>query len=195
MGQHTDAVNAWEKATAEARDAAYAARSKAREDYDAKRVELRYAGIYTVATMEGVVEARETAFIAADAAMADAIDSAWKALGAAVAGDPLAEWIVNNCRDRSFEAAGVLRLLPATLAELDAYAESEEWCHEWNEYRQRAIGAGVLTETPITAARRAVHDFVNGLCCPVGRSLAADLDALLDAMINASNSPAEQVDA
>lgn len=195
MGQHTDAVNAWEKATAEARDAADAVRSKAREDYDAKRVELRYAGIYTVATMEGVVEARETAFIAADAAMADAIDSAWKALGAAVAGDPLAEWIVNNCRDRSFEAAGVLRLLPATLAELDAYAESEEWCHEWNEYRQRAIGAGVLTETPITGARKAVHDFVNGLCCHMTRSQANELNGLLDALINASNSPAEQVDA
>lgn len=186
MGQHTDAVNAWEKATAEARVAAAAVRSKAREDYDAKSVELRYAGTYTAAAMEGVDEARETAFIAADDAMADAIDSAWKALGAAVAGDPLAEWIINNCRGRSFEAVGILRLLPATLAELDAHAESEEWCSEWDKYRQRAIGAGVLTETPIVGARKAVHDFVNDLCCHMSRSQASNLNGLLDAFAAAN---------
>lgn len=192
MGQHIDAVDTWEKTIRTARNASTEARRKAREDCEAARGELRARGDYTADEMYDPMRRREAALQAADEAMADAIDSAWKALGAAVAGDPLAEWIINNCRNNSYEAAGVIRLLPATLAELDAYAESEEWCSTWSEYRSRAIRDGVLDMPPNTGARRAVHDFVNGLCCPMDARQANAFDGLLDVMISASTAPAEQ---
>lgn len=158
MGQHDDAIDTWEKTIRTARDASTETRRKAREEYEAALIELRYRGDYTTDEMSALASRRDAAHDAAEKAMADAIDGAWKALGAAVTGDPLAEWIINNCRDNIYEAAGVIRLLPATLAELDAYAESEEWCSTWTDYRGRAIRDGVINAPANTGARRAVHD-------------------------------------
>lgn len=68
---------------------------------------------------------------------------AWKALKTAA--DPLVRWIAENCEDYRFEAAFVLRALPASMDELDALARENGWCGMWGGFRRQAEQAGVLS--------------------------------------------------
>lgn len=67
---------------------------------------------------------------------------AWQALKTAA--DPLVRWIAENCEDYRFEAASVLRALPASMDELDALARENGWCGMWGGFRRQAEQAGVL---------------------------------------------------
>lgn len=76
--------------------------------------------------------------------------TAWDALKASQ--DPLVRWIAENCGEFAGSAVLILEALPAPMEALDAIADMEEWCGEWNDFRQQAADAGVLpsakTEVP-----------------------------------------------
>ena len=54
--------------------------------------------------------------------------------------DPLVTWIAQNALPyHREEATEILRLLPATLAALDAYAKTRDWCGAWEDLREQAV--------------------------------------------------------
>ncbi len=68
-------------------------------------------------------------------------DAAWATLRASEV--PLVRWIAENCEEFPDEALEVLRVLPASLMELDVLAREAGWCGIWDRFRARAIEAGV----------------------------------------------------
>jgi hypothetical protein len=69
--------------------------------------------------------------------------AAWQRL--ATSGDQLVAWIATNVDvDYQHQAIKILRELPAPLGKLDKIAGAEGWCHIWEDYRTRAIAAGVV---------------------------------------------------
>jgi hypothetical protein len=85
----------------------------------------------------------------------EAIHAAWNALKGS--DNPLVAWIAEHCHEYREHAETVLRVLPATEAELDAIAAEGDWCSVWNSFKDRAIEAGVMPGyTPPPPAQKAV---------------------------------------
>ncbi|MDG4857097.1 hypothetical protein P8605_02805 [Streptomyces sp. T-3] len=120
---------------------------------------------------------------------------AWGTLTAS--SDPLVKWIAENCADHCEEARCVLGILPATVDEIDDLAEREGWCRVWEDYRQRALDAGVLPgTTPPTQAMNAVFEQIDEEnCCRMSsnsrRRIRRALDALIQESLAAAASAAE----
>ncbi|MFI9835207.1 hypothetical protein ACIHIX_46975 [Streptomyces sp. NPDC051913] len=119
----------------------------------------------------------------AQAACDEARQAAWDALKAS--GDPLVKWIAENCDGHQEQARHVLTALPATVGELDDLADEKDWCTVWDDFRQRAIEAGVIPGvTPPSRARTAVFDRINEeSCCHLGPRARRRVDKALDALI------------
>lgn len=93
-----------------------------------------------------------------------AIDTAWKNI-ATQANDPLVTWIIDNCSEYHDAASLIIDLLPAALERLDEFAEEEGWCGTWDDFRERAIKAGVIAVPPEPSEeRKAVYGYVDSLC-------------------------------
>lgn len=180
MGQYTDAADAFPQALGVARAARVAAQRTARENYTDVRSRHYHAGTFTPAVEDETRNLRDAAFNAADAAYRRALDDAWTELGKAVTGDPLGEWIIAECGQYKVEAAQVIRLLPASLRDLDALADDQDWCDVWSEFRRRALRAGVISEYAIADERKALHTFANNICCGLSPRQTVELDRLLD---------------
>ncbi|MFC8350830.1 hypothetical protein [Streptomyces sp. NPDC057280] len=120
---------------------------------------------------------------AAQTAYQDALEGAWDGLKAS--GDPLVKWIAENCDDYREQARQVLTALPATVGELDDLADEKDWCTVWDDFRQRAIEAGVMPGvTPPSPARRAVFERIDEeSCCHLGPRARRHIDKALDALI------------
>jgi len=58
-------------------------------------------------------------------------------------GDPMITWIASNCKEYMTEAAEVLKILPATSAELQKLAKDKSFCTAWDGLVQQAQHAGV----------------------------------------------------
>jgi hypothetical protein len=71
--------------------------------------------------------------------------AAWQNISTSV-NDPLVSWIIKECAGYKTEALEVLRVLPASLSELDEYASHAGWCGDWTEFRTKALKAGVIAE-------------------------------------------------
>lgn len=112
-----------------------------------------------------------------------AINEAWNKLSQS--SDPLVRWIEENCKEYQGYAIQVLKALPATLEELDALAEGEDWCNIWDQFRDRAVEAGVMPGyTPLSAARHAVFQQITKESCDhLGPAAKRRINALLDALL------------
>jgi len=66
---------------------------------------------------------------------------AWEALKC---GDPLVDWIIDNCEDYQEQALEILALLPVSIEILDDYAAEQGWCETWQDLLDAAERAGVL---------------------------------------------------
>ena len=73
-------------------------------------------------------------------------NEAWNAL--TQSSEPLVRFIAENCKDYQSYAVEVLRVLPATVDELDELADDQDWCHIWNQFRDRAVEQGLFGEIP-----------------------------------------------
>jgi hypothetical protein len=78
----------------------------------------------------------------------------------ATSDNTLVKWIADNCKGYQDYADEILRLLPATRDELDAYAASREWCREWNNLADRAVADGVFPEDTTPPALKEVRRYV-----------------------------------
>lgn len=119
----------------------------------------------------------------AEVACEDALEAAWDALKASR--DPLVKWIAENCDGHQEQARYVLTALPATVGELDDLADEKDWCTVWDDFRQRAIEAGVMPGvTPPSRARTAVFERIDEeSCCRLGPRARRRVDKALDALI------------
>lgn len=113
-----------------------------------------------------------------------AINEAWNKLGQTTT-DPLVRFIVAECKEYQNRAVQVLEILPATVEQLDELAEGQDWCLIWNQFRDKAIDAGVMPGVkPLSAAYKAVLDQVDEeSCCSLGASARSRIVALLDALV------------
>ncbi|MFD4635421.1 hypothetical protein ACFVYR_37705 [Streptomyces sp. NPDC058284] len=117
------------------------------------------------------------------AVSAQAREAAWEALKAS--GDPLVQWIAENCADYRDEAQHILALLPATADEMDDLANTRDWCGVWGEFRLRAIDAGVMPGVcPPSPARKALFEQIDQeSCCGMKPSAQRRIGKALDALI------------
>ena len=98
--------------------------------------------------------------------------------------DPLVRWIAENCKEYQTYALDVLKVLPATVDELDELAQDEDWCNIWDQFRDRAVKAGVIPGAkPLSPARQALLDYVNNYCCGLSRARRKRLTALMDGLV------------
>ncbi|MGW7073513.1 hypothetical protein ACWGII_39620 [Streptomyces sp. NPDC054855] len=109
---------------------------------------------------------------------------AWEALKAS--GDPLVKWIAENSVAYREQARCILAALPATIDELDDLAEANDFCGVWDEFRQQAIAAGVVSgSTPPSPARKAVFERINEeSCCRMDSKSVRRIDKALDALVH-----------
>lgn len=85
---------------------------------------------------------RCTALAPTKAALREAEAAAWGAMWGSA--DPLVRWIAKNCEEYRAEALLVTRALPAPMDELDALANREGWCGQWDAFKHFAKQDGVL---------------------------------------------------
>lgn len=114
---------------------------------------------------------------------AKAYADAWAAL--AEIPDPVAQWIVDNCKENTYEAIKVLPHLPATLTELDDLADQLDFCSVWDRYRIAALRAGVFAEAKMTPERADLHEIVRDNLGTLRGRKRTKFDALIDALIKA----------
>ncbi|MFC7309026.1 hypothetical protein ACFQVC_33085 [Streptomyces monticola] len=121
---------------------------------------------------------------------ADLFEAAWDALKSS--SDPLAKWIAENCGEYRDQAVTVLAALPATLGELEALAEREDWCGVWDDFKERAIEAGFMPGVdPPSPALVAVFERIDQVsCCRLGRNAKRRIREALDALIQESQAVA-----
>lgn len=114
-----------------------------------------------------------------------ATNEAWNKLGQS--SDPLVRFITEKCKDYQEYAIHVLRILPATVEELDQLAESQDWCHIWGQFRDQAIEAGAMPGYTLpSAARKAVLDGIDDVsCCHLSAADRRRVNKLLDAFLEA----------
>jgi len=74
--------------------------------------------------------------------------------------NPMVKYIADNAQGYPAEADQVLKLLPATREELDAYAASKDWCREWVRLADAAEAAGVFPPDNTPAAYKEVRRYV-----------------------------------
>jgi hypothetical protein len=111
---------------------------------------------------------------------------AWNALKES--SDPLVKWIAENCGDHRPEATQVLSVLPATADELDELAGDRDWCGVWDQFRDSAEQAGVMPGVPpLSESRKTFLDGVDGLCCRLSPKNRREVNALLDAFLEAES--------
>lgn len=72
----------------------------------------------------------------------DAQAAAWESFRASQ--DSLVRWIAENCEDYRSDAQLILEVLPASMAELNQIAATNEWCGVWEAFVSEAREAGVL---------------------------------------------------
>lgn len=61
--------------------------------------------------------------------------------------DPLVRWIAKSCKNYASEAIKVLEVLPTDMDTLDALADRQGWCGDWEDFRAAAKEDGVLPTT------------------------------------------------
>lgn len=103
---------------------ATAATEKAREAYDAARIEWERAHV----TSQGQ-QSEQIAILRNSS-------------------DPLVAWIGRHAAVNYPEHSRIiLEALPATLEQLEKVAAEHDWCSDWDRYLQRAVSAGVIKES------------------------------------------------
>lgn len=115
-----------------------------------------------------------------------ATNEAWNRL--TQSSDPLVRFIAENCKEYQGYAIQVLKLLPATVDQLDELAENQDWCQIWGQFRDRAVEAGVMPGVkPMSAARKAVFEQIdNENCCRLEAGAKRRISALLDVLLTES---------
>lgn len=86
--------------------------------------------------VEALAEVREAEF-----------DAAWMRLGLST--DPLVAWAVQNMDEERWNTVRVLEILPATAAEIKAFAKAAGWCEEFDEWYGKAVDEGAIVEAPV----------------------------------------------
>lgn len=75
--------------------------------------------------------------------------------------DKLVRFIVQSyLSDYANQAIKVLKVLPATLDELDELAVREGWCGVWTDAVDEAVEAGAIEITPLDNAKRKVRRYL-----------------------------------
>lgn len=73
--------------------------------------------------------------------------------------DELIKWIGQHCESYSDHAKIVLAALPATYDQLQALAQEQEWCGDWDSFLSRAVRAGVIEKPKLSPAAQAYADW------------------------------------
>lgn len=88
-----------------------------------------------------------------------ALDAAWETLEDST--DPVVQFIYKNCKDYRAESTEVLKVLPATLDEIENLAITSDWCGVWDDFREKAVESGVFGEAgKMSAARSALKNYL-----------------------------------
>lgn len=75
--------------------------------------------------------------------------------------DPMVKWIAENTlRSNRAYAEEILKRLPDTLENLDAYAQGAGWCSDWSRMVQRAVNDGVVAWAPVPAPVQEALDYI-----------------------------------
>lgn len=99
--------------------------------------------------------------------------------------DPFGVWIIDKAAvDYPRQVLGLLPQLPLTLNQVDAAAHTGGWDYVWEELRGKAIAEGVLVESPQSAARRELFDWVRAHYS-LDRHTRREIEAQLDRMVAA----------
>lgn len=80
-----------------------------------------------------------------------AINTAWNEL--TKSSDPLVKFIAEECKNYQHYAIQILRMLPASAAEIERYAENESWCDIYTRFLGQARKAGVMPTLPSNSPR------------------------------------------
>lgn len=153
-------INATYDATyAAARDAMDAARRVARETFDA--------------AINAANETRKQA----------KRDAAEKLVGEVT--DPFGQWLLKETLvDYPSQTLALLVELPMSAEQVDEWASVNRWDYVWEEMRPRALRDGVITETPVSAARHELIDWVKRNYS-VNSSTLREINQRLNALIAA----------
>ena len=179
MGKFDEYVNAYERAIREAENVYSAAIREAENVYSAIDEEHGWGSQAERAAERVRRAAREEAHQARN----KAYDDAWDAMEEIP--DPVAKWIVANCKENKYEAIKVLPHLPAPLTELDDLADDLDFCGVWDRYRLMALRAGVFAESKMTAERAEIHSIMRENLGTLRGRKRTKFDALLDAVVKA----------
>lgn len=131
---------------------------------------------------------RDAANTAAEAARTAGAAAAFRAAIADEIGeitDPFGKWIIDKAAvDYPRQVLGLLPQLPLTLNQIDAAAHSGGWDYVWEDLRPKALADGVLVESPQSAARRELFDWVRRNYS-LDRTTRQEIEAQLDRMVAA----------
>lgn len=105
----------------------------------------------------------------------------WAKLG--LSENPLVAYMARNIPSnyRKGHAVPILKILPATLAEMREVAVSHGWCQEFERLMNDGIAAGVVDDGR-TKQRRELDNYVNSIC---GRSYVGNVNTLINAVLEA----------
>lgn len=128
--------------------------AKAKEEYKKAEAEVgerhkvsvlvsRYSGEYEnarTAALREVREARQTLDVAPEKARLALLENAT---------DPLVKWIAENTLcDYTSQSEDVMKQLPASMVELEEWAEGQDFCGTWDMLCREARDAGALEHLP-----------------------------------------------
>lgn len=113
------------------------------------------------------------------------MDALWAQLKAELT-DPLGRYLVESIRgDYPDHVVEALKMLPATLAEFDEWAQANSWCGDYRTYRDRAVNLGYFRDENQTEESFRLVSWYRDEIGTTRSAAVAEFRVLLDAAVEA----------